>query len=287
MDSMTLLLYAVAASAATITPGPTMLPALNNGATHGMRVAAYGIAGAALSDLILITAVGCGLGAILQASEYLFSMVKWVGAIYLLYLAWALWRAPAKLSPLAQSNAASDGRSAFWRSLLVALSNPKGLLFFSAFLPQFIHPQSDVAIQYITLAILTALIDITLMGVYAMGGHHAMKVLSGAGSEMAPSRLRRHAGRIGCCPQSLSPQHGELGARRRALPLRSTRSASSTIRLARRTPRCPLSPYRRQADRHADDCAGEYQETDGRPASAVASSVSSKVLSVNFCALKS
>ncbi|WP_230459468.1 LysE family translocator [Burkholderia ubonensis] len=90
MDSTTLLLYAVTVSAVTITPGPTMLLALNNGATRGLRVAAYGIAGAALSDLILIGAVGCGLGAILQASEQLFAAVKWIGAAYLLYLAWAL-----------------------------------------------------------------------------------------------------------------------------------------------------------------------------------------------------
>ncbi|PCE30203.1 LysE family translocator [Burkholderia ubonensis] len=210
MDSTTLLLYVVAVSAVTITPGPTMLLALNNGATRGLRVAAYGIAGAALSDLILIGAVGCGLGAILQASEQLFAAVKWVGAAYLLYLAWALWRAPAMLAQpdITETIAASDGWSAFRRSLLVALSNPKGLLFFSAFLPQFIQARAAVTPQYITLAITTALIDIALMSVYAVGGHHAMRVLSGkalqwlnrgcagmlAGLAVALSLYRRGAG---------------------------------------------------------------------------------------------
>ncbi|MBN3815371.1 LysE family translocator [Paraburkholderia sp. Se-20369] len=210
MNATTLLLYVIAVSAVTITPGPTMLLALNNGATRGLRVAAYGIAGAALSDLILIGAVGCGLGAILQASEQLFAAVKWVGAAYLLYLAWGLWRAPATLArPAASETAAAyGGWSAFRRSLLVALSNPKGLLFFSAFLPQFIQPQADVTPQYITLAIVTALIDIALMSVYAIGGHHAMKVLSGralqwlnrgcagmlAGLAVALSLYRRNAG---------------------------------------------------------------------------------------------
>lgn len=210
LNSTTLLLYVVAVSVVTITPGPTMLLALNNGATRGLRVAAYGIAGAALSDLILIGAVGCGLGAILQASEQLFAAVKWIGAAYLLYLAWALWRAPAMLSPtdMTETNTAYDGWSAFRRSLLVALSNPKGLLFFSAFLPQFIQTQTDVTRQYVTLAIVTALIDIALMSVYAIGGHHAMKVLSGralqwlnrgcagmlAGLAVALSLYRRNAG---------------------------------------------------------------------------------------------
>ncbi|BEO83971.1 LysE family translocator [Serratia marcescens] len=181
MDMTTLLLYIVAVAAVTITPGPTMLLALNNGATKGKRVAACGIAGAALSDLLLIGAVGCGLGAILQASELLFTLVKWAGAAYLFYVACQLWRAPLG-TPQAAQNAmpgARNGRAAFMRSLLVALSNPKGLLFFSAFLPQFIQPAGDVALQYVILALVTALIDIALMSLYALGGHHAMRIFSG------------------------------------------------------------------------------------------------------------
>lgn len=180
MDLATLVLYVIAVSAVTVIPGPTMLLALNNGAHGGLRIAACGIAGAALSDLILIAAVGCGLGALLIASEQLFTLVKWAGAVYLLYLAWMLWRAPT--SPIeADASAATParGKAAFVRSLLVALSNPKGLLFFSAFLPQFIRPDGAIAAQYVTLALVTAVIDIALMSLYAVGGHHAMRILSG------------------------------------------------------------------------------------------------------------
>ncbi|WP_287881581.1 LysE family translocator [Aquitalea sp.] len=180
MDSTTLLLYVIAATAATITPGPTMLLALHNGANSGMRVAACGIAGAALSDVILITAVGCGLGSLLLASEQLFTLLKWVGCIYLLYLAWQLWQAAPTLSSTASTrdNNNGQGRAAFRRSLLIALSNPKGLLFFSAFLPQFIQPQASLAGQYATLALVTALIDIVAMSAYAAGGHHSMRILT-------------------------------------------------------------------------------------------------------------
>ncbi len=179
MDLATLSLYILAVAAVTVIPGPTMLLALNNGALGGKRIAACGIAGAALSDLILIAAVGCGLGAILMASEQLFTIVKWVGVAYLMYLAYGLWRAP--ISPIQADTATAplSGRAAFLRSLLVALSNPKGLLFFSAFLPQFIRPEGALAAQYITLALVTALIDVALMSVYAVGGHHAMRLLSG------------------------------------------------------------------------------------------------------------
>ncbi|MGE8411260.1 MAG: LysE family translocator [Pseudomonas sp.] len=178
MESTTLLLFIVSVSAVMMTPGPSMLLALNNGAAHGMRVASYGMAGAALSDIILIGAVGCGLGALLEASEQLFSLVKWAGAAYLLYLAWNLWHAPTR--PLADAlvQHATRGRSAFMRALLVGLSNPKGLLFFSAFLPQFISPEGPIAQQYVTLAVISALIDCVFMSLYALGGRHAMRRFS-------------------------------------------------------------------------------------------------------------
>ncbi|PWB34107.1 LysE family translocator [Pseudomonas sp. SDI] len=178
MDASTFLLYVIAASAVMITPGPAMLLALNNGASHGMRVAGFGMAGAMLSDLILIAAVGCGLGALLQASEQLFSLVKWVGAAYLLYLAVVLWRAPTQTLAASGSAAPVSGRSSFLRALLVGLSNPKGLLFFSAFLPQFIRPDQPVVQQYVILAITTAALDCVMMVIYALGGRHAMRSFS-------------------------------------------------------------------------------------------------------------
>ncbi|CAB3641293.1 LysE family translocator [Achromobacter pestifer] len=178
MNATTFFLYMVAVSAVMITPGPSMLLALNNGACHGMRVARCGIAGAALSDLILIGAVGCGLGALLQASEQLFLIVKWGGAAYLLYLAWAIWRTPAQALRAHAAQGSVSGRSAFFRALVVGLSNPKGVLFFSAFLPQFIQPAAPVAQQYLVLALTSAAIDCVMMSLYAMGGRHAMRTFS-------------------------------------------------------------------------------------------------------------
>lgn len=178
MEATTLFLYIISVSAVMMTPGPSMLLALSNGASHGMRVASFGMAGAALSDVILIGAVGCGLGALLEASEQLFSLVKWAGAAYLLYLAWGLWHAPTRQLSNSLSPGATSGRAAFTRAFLVGLSNPKGLLFFSAFLPQFIQPADPVAQQYVILALISALIDCVFMSVYAVGGRHAMRRFS-------------------------------------------------------------------------------------------------------------
>lgn len=178
MDVTTLFLYIVAVGAVMMAPGPSMLLAFNNGAAHGMRIARYGIAGALLSDVLLIGAVGCGLGALLQASEQLFIIVKWSGAGYLVYLAWRLWHSPTRaLSGLSGSRVISGG-SAFRRSLFVSLSNPKGVLFFSAFLPQFIQPDQPVALQYAVLTLVSASVDCVMLTIYALGGRHAMRRFS-------------------------------------------------------------------------------------------------------------
>src|SRR5512145_2535933 len=139
MTFTTICLYIVTCFAVTVTPGPTMLLALANGTSRSWRIAGMGILGAALSDLLLIGAVSVGLGALLAASEAIFTTVKWVGVLYLAWLAIQLWfRQPAAVK-MNIDNSSSTATKAFSRSLLVALSNPKGLLFFSAFLPQFIN----------------------------------------------------------------------------------------------------------------------------------------------------
>ena len=72
----------------------------------------------------------------------------------------------------------ASGRAAFFRALFVALSNPKTLLFTSAFVPQFVHADQPVALQYTILAVVAALMDILMMSIYAYGGRHAMRTLS-------------------------------------------------------------------------------------------------------------
>jgi homoserine/homoserine lactone efflux protein len=178
MTLATILLYTITCFAVTVTPGPTMLLALANGASRSRRVAGMGILGAALSDLLLIGAVSVGLGAVLATSEAIFSAVKWIGVLYLVWLAVQLWRnQPAALTANIGHSSATATR-AFSRSLIVSLSNPKGLLFFSAFLPQFIDIAKPQASQYLSLALLTAAIDIVVMACYAVGGAQAARFLT-------------------------------------------------------------------------------------------------------------
>ncbi|UXY17194.1 LysE family translocator [Chitiniphilus purpureus] len=177
MSLQTLSLYLAACFMVTAIPGPTMLLALTNGASRNWRVALMGMLGAATSDLLLIGAVAVGLGAVLAASEVLFSVVKWLGVAYLVWLAVQLWRAPV-MAPLQIGEGTTGATRAFVRSLLVALSNPKGLLFFSAFLPQFIDTGAPQAPQYLMLALATAALDLAVMAGYAAGGAQLARLLS-------------------------------------------------------------------------------------------------------------
>lgn len=166
-----LVLFALAALVTVATPGPTVLLALSNGSRHGLRGAAPGIAGALLSDMLLIAAAALGLGALLAASEAAFSVLKLLGAGYLAWLGLGLWRQPpAMATPGARAPDPGADAQRFRRSLLVALGNPKGLLFFSALLPQFVDPTAPQVAQYMTLGVVFVLIDGAVMVAYALLG---------------------------------------------------------------------------------------------------------------------
>ncbi|NMK47322.1 LysE family translocator [Achromobacter sp. Bel] len=183
MTTATLLLFILASAVAIVTPGPTTLLALSNGSRHGVRAAGWGMAGAVLADLILVGAVASGLGVVLAASEVAFQLIKWVGAAYLAYLGWKMLRSDAALI-LPSAAAGADrpvGLALGLRSFMVALTNPKALLFMSAFLPQFIDPQAPLATQYAIVACVLATINILTMLVYATLGAQLVRAFQGSG----------------------------------------------------------------------------------------------------------
>ncbi|WP_105419248.1 MULTISPECIES: LysE family translocator [Neorhizobium] len=184
MSDVTLLAFAIVAFIGIATPGPTVLLALTNGSRYGLRRALPGMAGAMISDFVLIGAVALGLGALLAASEFWFSVVKWLGAGYLAFLGLMLLRSKGSLDVTAGDAAAGSGSatSIFLKSFLVAVTNPKGYLFFSAFLPQFIVPDAPQFQQYAILAMVFALIDFAVMFGYALLGSRAVHLLKKKGA---------------------------------------------------------------------------------------------------------
>jgi threonine/homoserine/homoserine lactone efflux protein len=181
--TQTLLIFSIVAFIGIATPGPTVLLALTNGSRYGVRASAPGMVGAVLSDFVLIAAVAVGLGALLAASEFWFSVVKWVGVVYLAYLGVRLLRSNGTLSlPSDTEPQQASARAIFVRSFLVAVTNPKGYLFFSAFLPQFVIPSQPQLPQYAALAVTFAIIDLAVMFAYASAGAQVVRFLRARGA---------------------------------------------------------------------------------------------------------
>ncbi|MBF9232015.1 LysE family translocator [Microvirga alba] len=143
MTIETWLAFAAASAILLVIPGPTILLVVSYALGQGWRTALPMAIGVALGDFTAMTLSLLGLGALLAASATVFTILKWVGAAYLVWLGLKLWRAGGTLDAKPRTDAASSLKMLSHAWLVTAL-NPKGLTFFVAFLPQFIDPRADL-----------------------------------------------------------------------------------------------------------------------------------------------
>jgi threonine/homoserine/homoserine lactone efflux protein len=148
----TWLIYLVAALGLSLSPGPNSLLALTHGALHGRRKTLFTIFGGALGFAALIALSMFGIGALIRSSIAWLTVLKWVGGAYLVWLGIQVWRSPPLHVDMGGVRAGADGWSMFRQGALSAATNPKGLLFFTAFLPQFIDPARNLVIQFLVMA---------------------------------------------------------------------------------------------------------------------------------------
>lgn len=125
-----------------VIPGPTIIMVISQALAHGRRVALASVAGVGLGDLIATSLSLAGAGALLATSGTLFSVLKLIGAAYLIWIGFKMWRTPVTIPDVAvEANAPAVRPMTIFRdSFLVTALNPKGILFFIAFVPQFIDP---------------------------------------------------------------------------------------------------------------------------------------------------
>jgi threonine/homoserine/homoserine lactone efflux protein len=131
------LAFAAASGILLAIPGPTVLLVISYALGHGRRPAAAIVAGVALGDATAMTASMVGLGALLAASASLFMVLRWIGGAYLVYLGVKLWRAPVG-TPSADAPPPVRPLRMFWHAYAVTALNPKSIIFFVAFVPQFV-----------------------------------------------------------------------------------------------------------------------------------------------------
>lgn len=141
------LTFVAASTALLLIPGPTVLLVLSYALSKGRSVAVASAAGVALGDLIAMTASLVGLGALVLASATLFTLLKWVGAFYLIWLGWKLLRS-APSEGLALPRADVSARGVFGHAAAVTALNPKSIAFFIAFVPQFLRPDAPLFPQF-------------------------------------------------------------------------------------------------------------------------------------------
>ncbi|MNO52924.1 Homoserine/homoserine lactone efflux protein [compost metagenome] len=148
----TWLIYLLASLGLSLTPGPNSLLALTHGALYGARRTLFTIVGGVFGFSALIALAMFGLSALLQTSASVLSVLKWVGGAYLIWLGIQLWRSPAMHLELSGRTAQMSNTGLFRQGLLSAMANPKVLLFYGAFLPQFIDPQRGLLLQFVLMA---------------------------------------------------------------------------------------------------------------------------------------
>jgi len=152
MQLETWLLYTLAAIGLSLSPGPNSLLAMTHGALHGTRMTLFTILGGTFGFTLLIALSMFGIAALLQSSLVWLTILKWVGGAYLVWLGIQVWRSPPLDLAVAETPERPSAAKLFSQGALSATTNPKGILFFAAFLPQFIDPHRSLFIQFLVMA---------------------------------------------------------------------------------------------------------------------------------------
>ncbi len=170
--------FIAASSVLLLIPGPPILTVISYSISHGHRVKLPLIGAVALGDSTAMVLSLVGLGTLLAKSAFWFQMVKWVGGLYLLYLGIKLFMSGIKFTGLNTSETRTSGWKLFANTYLVTALNPKGIVFFIAFLPQFISPSYALNQQLWILAITFVALAVFNATLYALFAGQARILLS-------------------------------------------------------------------------------------------------------------
>jgi homoserine/homoserine lactone efflux protein len=172
------LAFVAAAIVLLVIPGPTILTVISYSVAQGRRANVPLVAAVALGDSTALVLSLVGVGALLATSALWFSIVKWAGGLYLLYLGVRLVRAGIASTAIAVPAAPASRWRLFSNTYLVTALNPKGIIFFVAFLPQFISTQEDVTRQLWILAVTFIVLATLNASLYAIFAARARQLLA-------------------------------------------------------------------------------------------------------------
>ena len=192
MDLHVWLAFLVASCVIAVSPGSGAVLSMSHGLSYGVRRTTATIVGLQLGLAVILLVAGLGVGAVLTASASAFLVVKVVGACYLLWLGWRQWRAPvAKIEGGATQAAEPDltAPQRVLRGFLTNVTNPKGIVFMAAVLPQFIQPTRPLWLQLLVLLATTVMVDVTVMHGYALLAARLQGMLRSVRARRAQNRV--------------------------------------------------------------------------------------------------
>ena len=175
------LAYLLACIVIIIVPGPTVTLIIANSLSHGVRAGLLNVAGTQLGIALIIALVGFGLASLIEALGWWFGIVRLAGAAYLIWLGIKLLRATGRLGDAQRAPAPRGGF--FLQGFLVAISNPKTLVFFGAFLPQFIDPAGNYFEQLLIMGVTAVFVAAISDGLYAV-------LIGGAGRKISQRQVK-------------------------------------------------------------------------------------------------
>jgi homoserine/homoserine lactone efflux protein len=168
--------YLVACLVIVLVPGPTITLIIATGIRHGARAALANVAGTQLGLAVMIAVVGIGLTSLIEGMGHWFEWVRLVGAAYLIWMGIQMFRSSGKVDA---SGAPLMPRGGFFlQGFLVAVSNPKTLIFFGAFFPQFIDPAGNYPLQIAVMGVTAMVFAAAMDGTYALLAGRAGRLLS-------------------------------------------------------------------------------------------------------------
>ncbi|AVQ83508.1 MULTISPECIES: homoserine/homoserine lactone efflux protein [Variovorax] len=194
MDLNVWLAFLVASCVIAVSPGSGAVLSMSHGLSYGVRRTTATIVGLQLGLAVILLVAGLGVGAVLTASATAFTVIKVVGACYLLWLGWRQWRAP--VAPAASAEGGEAAREPdltapqrVLRGFLTNVTNPKGIVFMAAVLPQFIQPTRPLWLQLLVLLATTVMVDVTVMHGYAWLAARLQGVLRSVRARRAQNRV--------------------------------------------------------------------------------------------------
>ena len=203
MDLHTWLTFVAATCVIAISPGSGAVLSMSHGLSFGVRKASATIVGLQLGLLLILLVAGAGVGSLLLASEVAFNAVKVLGACYLIYVGFAQWRsasaaaaAPSEVvaAPGAAVSAATGADAGSWQKrcatgFLTNATNPKGIIFMVAVLPQFLSQERPLALQLAIVAATMVSVDVVVMHSYAASASALRRLLSSPRAMRSQNRV--------------------------------------------------------------------------------------------------